>query len=118
MRPGVNGINVVALCLVLFFFFLFATGSVADCCMFHSAGRTEVACYLYLYRYLSSGRGVAYCMCVGTLGLGSVHTPIVTVTVGVTPRVVQSSLVQLVIMEVVVEENDNEEDENGVKTEK
>lgn len=66
---------------------------------------------------VSSGRGVAYCMCVGTLGLGSVHTPIVTVTVGVTPRVVQSSLVQLV-MEVVVEENDNEEDENGVKTEK
>lgn len=56
-------------------------------------------------------------MCVGTLGLGSVHTPIVTVTVGVTPRVVQSSLVQLV-MEVEVEENDNEEDENGVKTEK
>lgn len=88
--------------------------------MFHSAGRTEVACYLYLPRYIpevSSGRGVAYCMCVGTLGLGSVHTPIVTVTVGVTPRVVQSSPVQLV-MEVEVEENDNEEDENGVKTEK
>lgn len=56
-------------------------------------------------------------MCVGTLGLGSVHTPIVTVTVGVTPRVVQSSPVQLV-MEVEVEENDNEEDGNGVKTEK
>lgn len=43
--------------------------------------------------------------------------PIVTVTVGVTPRVVQSSPVQLVT-EVEVEENDNEEDENGVKTEK
>lgn len=56
-------------------------------------------------------------MCVGMLGLGSVHTPIVTVTVGVTPRVVQSSPVQLV-MEVEVEENDDEEDENGVKTEK
>lgn len=58
-------------------------------------------------------------MCVGTctLGLGSVHTPIVTVTVRITPRVVQSSPVQLV-MEVEVEENDNEEDENGVKTEK
>jgi len=71
---------------------------------------------------VSSGRGVAYCMCVGTLGLGSVHTPIVTVTVGVTPRVVQSSPVQSspvqLVMEVEVEENDNEEDENGVKTEK
>lgn len=77
MRPGVNGINVVALCLVLFFSFLSPlVPSLTAVCSTVPEGRRLLATCTYLPRYIpevSSGRGVAYCMCVGTLGLGCAH---------------------------------------------